>query len=115
VPDGVNDGDESVGSALLAVRAEYAAELPALLATLAALVEEAAARPEAAPPARLAAHRLRGTAGSYGFAAVGEAAGRIEDALDEGLTGPALRALLAPLNHTSASTRDRSATRCPGT
>jgi HPt (histidine-containing phosphotransfer) domain-containing protein len=48
--------------------------------------------------ARSLAHRLRGTAGSYGFAAVGAAAGRVEDAMlrtawDE--IDPALRDTLA--------------------
>ncbi len=100
VPDGVSDGEdeaEALRRALAEVRAEYAAELPALVEALAVLVVEAAGRPEAVGVARSAAHRLRGTAGSYGFAALGEAAGRIEDALDEGMRGAELVALVAAL------------------
>jgi chemotaxis protein histidine kinase CheA len=76
---------------MAALAAEYAAELPGLIEELTALVKAAAADPAAVPQACAAAHRLRGTAGSYGFLAVGEAAGRIEDALEAGTdTAPAL-------------------------
>jgi chemotaxis protein histidine kinase CheA len=79
------------------LRAEYAAELPGLLHALAALLEEAAADAAAVDPARRAAHRLRGTGGSYGFTEVTEVAGRIEDALDAGEPVPPgmVQALLA--------------------
>ena len=76
--------DPITRAALAELAAEYAAELPGLIDELARLVEAAAADPAAVPRARAAAHRLRGTAGSYGFAAVGEAAGSIEDALEAG-------------------------------
>ena len=76
--------DEVTRSALAELAAEYAAELPGLIDELARLVDAAAADPAAVPHARAAAHRLRGTAGSYGFKAVGEAAGSIEDALEAG-------------------------------
>jgi HPt (histidine-containing phosphotransfer) domain-containing protein len=86
---------------MVELRDAYAAELPGLIHALAALVEEAAAEAQAIPPALRAAHRLRGTAGSYGFAEVGEVAGRIEDALDAGAPVPPelLQALLALVPH----------------
>jgi HPt (histidine-containing phosphotransfer) domain-containing protein len=102
------DRKPAIDPALRAMRKEYAAALPALVAALAALVEEAAARPEALPEARRAAHRLRGTAGSYGFAALGEAAGRIEDAIDDGAPDPELRALLPPLAALTPQSRKSS-------
>jgi chemotaxis protein histidine kinase CheA len=81
-----DDGEDDVGEALAAIRVEYAADLPRLVAALAEMVARAGARspePEAARAcARAAAHMIRGTAGSYGFHAVGEAAGEVEDALD---------------------------------
>jgi HPt (histidine-containing phosphotransfer) domain-containing protein len=94
------DHDRDLDAALAALQAEYAGELPGLVQALAALVEAGRTDPEAAARARRAAHRIRGTAGSYGFHAVGEAAGRIEDALEAGeAVGPelvlALRALVA--------------------
>jgi HPt (histidine-containing phosphotransfer) domain-containing protein len=83
--------------------AEYAAELPGLLEELAGLLEASAADPAAVPRACAAAHRLRGTAGSYGFTAVGQAAGAVEDALEEGAAAaPAqVRALAALVRQSS--------------
>jgi chemotaxis protein histidine kinase CheA len=90
-------GDE-VDEIFATLCAEYAAELPKLIGELVALVEEASRSPEVIPRARTAAHRLRGTAGSYRFTAVGEAAGRIEDAIDEAPAElPALARELAAL------------------
>ena len=76
---------------LAALRAGYAADLPAIVASLAASLDEARREPSAEllRAAREQAHRLHGTAGSYGFAAAGRAAGRIEAALDELAAGPA--------------------------
>jgi len=93
-----------VGDALAALRAEYLAHLPELLAELALLVARGATDVEARERARVAAHRLRGTAGSYGFEAAGELAGRIEDTLDEGAAVPAelLRSLEALVSHPAA-------------
>jgi HPt (histidine-containing phosphotransfer) domain-containing protein len=94
-------GDD-VDEVYAALCAEYAAELPGLIRALVALVEEAIARPEVIPDARAAAHQLRGTAGSYRFTAVGEAAGQIEDALDGATANlPALAHALAALAHAS--------------
>jgi HPt (histidine-containing phosphotransfer) domain-containing protein len=81
----MSDGDDDdVEATLAALRAAYAAGMPAMVRSALDLFDEAVARPEAAAEARRLVHRLRGTAGSYGFAAVGEAAARIEDALDAG-------------------------------
>jgi len=88
--------DEGTRAALAELCAEYAAELPGLIDELARLAEAAVADPAAVPRARVAAHRLRGTAGSYGFAAVGEGAGSIEDALEAGVAD--VRALVRALD-----------------
>lgn len=76
---------------LRALQARYAAELPERLAAI-----EAALADPADPNgrdgherARALVHRLRGTAGSYGFAAISEAAARLEDALDAAPADPA--------------------------
>ncbi len=74
--------------ALRALSADYARGLPAKGRELSEAVRNLRLDPcdralQAA--ARTRAHRLRGTAGSYGFFAVGEAAGAIEDALPDAL------------------------------
>jgi HPt (histidine-containing phosphotransfer) domain-containing protein len=82
---GDEEDEDDVDGAFAALCADYAAALPRLSAALAVMIEEAAlplASPTAKAGARAAAHRIRGTAGSYGFHAVGEAAGAVEDALD---------------------------------
>lgn len=83
-------------AAMVDLHADYLRELPVKVADL----ERAVQRVRAEAPsdaglhvfseARSKAHRLCGTAGSYGFASVGEAAGRIEDALPQllDLQGP---------------------------
>ncbi len=76
------------GELLAALRAAYAAELPGLIRHIGALIDAAATDGAALARARVAAHRLRGTAGLYGFVAVGEAAGHLEDALDNDGGGP---------------------------
>ena len=72
-----DDDDE-----LAEMRADYAAELPGMIAALAAVVARAGEGRDAAARARAAAHRIRGTAGSFGFHAVGVAAGEVESAID---------------------------------
>ncbi len=62
-----------VDALLAAARAEYASRLPSKLAAL----EELAAR-GAWDEARRAAHKLRGSAATYGFAAIGDAAAALE-------------------------------------
>jgi HPt (histidine-containing phosphotransfer) domain-containing protein len=70
---------------LASLRAVYAADLPALVASLAASLDRARRDPSAelVRAARGEAHRIHGTAGSYGFKAAGEEAGRIEASLDD--------------------------------
>jgi len=85
-------GDEvDFEAALERLREAYREELPSRLGELRASIEDAAGAPddrEAIGVARELAHRLRGTAGSYGFLQVGEESGRIEElllsAMDEG-------------------------------
>lgn len=62
-----------VDALLAAARAEYASRLPSKLAA----IEELAAR-GAWDEARRAAHKLRGSAATYGFAAIGDAAAALE-------------------------------------
>jgi diguanylate cyclase (GGDEF)-like protein len=74
--------------ALRALSADYARGLPAKGRELAEAVRNLRHDPADQPSraaAQMLAHRMRGTAGSYGFFAVGEAAGTIEDALPEAL------------------------------
>jgi len=67
---------DEVDEELAALRRAYGRDLPAK----ARAVSEALAKDDRGTAALLA-HRLRGTAGSYGFAEVSVAAGSIEDAL----------------------------------
>jgi HPt (histidine-containing phosphotransfer) domain-containing protein len=80
----VNAAPADPRAALAALRDDYLDKLPALGAHLADTArksrEDASARKEATH----AAHRIRGTAGSLGLIELGEAAGKIEDALDAG-------------------------------
>jgi chemotaxis protein histidine kinase CheA len=76
--------DEEIEAAFLELRREFALTLPAKLRELEESVRGSRARPSdkaAWELARQTAHRLRGTAGTYGFEEEGEAAGVIEDAL----------------------------------
>jgi HPt (histidine-containing phosphotransfer) domain-containing protein len=67
-----------VDALLAAAREQYASRLPSKLAA----IEELAARGDW-EEARRAAHKLRGSAATYGFAAIGEAAAALEQlALD---------------------------------
>jgi HPt (histidine-containing phosphotransfer) domain-containing protein len=68
--------DPSMDALLAVVRSEFAASLPAKAADIEAYIEHGAWS-----DARRAAHRLRGSAGTYGFAAVSTVAGAIEDLL----------------------------------
>jgi hypothetical protein len=70
--------------ALTALKVDYALALPGRVRRLATALRAWRRAPGTfahLERARALAHRLRGTAGSYGFAAVGQAAGRIEIAL----------------------------------
>ena len=69
---------------LAEIRARYGRDLPDRVERLGGALrawQRAPAEAELCNRARELAHRLRGTAGSFGFAAVGEAAGRIEEAV----------------------------------
>ncbi len=74
---------ETLRSRMDVLREEYARELPNKLDELESLIETAKNQPEAAASAASSAHRLRGTAGAYGFKLVGTLAGQIEDLLCE--------------------------------
>ena len=79
------------GDMLAVVRARYAASLgekAASMVSSAAAVLQGSADPERVEAARRIAHRLRGSAGSYGFPAFGEVAARIDAALLGGLIQP---------------------------
>jgi hypothetical protein len=70
--------------ALTALRTDYALALPGRVRSLAQALRAWRRAPGSEAHmerARELAHRLRGTAGSYGFPAVGLAAGRVEDAV----------------------------------
>jgi HPt (histidine-containing phosphotransfer) domain-containing protein len=73
----------SIDELLAAARSEFALRLPAKVGDL-----EAHAASEAWPDLRLAAHKLRGSAATYGFPAMSALAASIEDIL--------LAAALAP-------------------
>jgi HPt (histidine-containing phosphotransfer) domain-containing protein len=68
--------DPTVEQMLAEARAQFAASLPAKAAAL----QEHLAR-GAWEDARRAAHKLRGSAGTYGFAALSAAASEVEEAL----------------------------------
>ncbi len=68
--------DPSIDELLAAAQSQFAASLPAKVA----VIEETVAR-RAWDDARRAAHKLRGSAATYGFAALSASAAAIEDAL----------------------------------
>ncbi len=67
-----------------ALRREYAATLADRGELLLSLAEAARHDPAARPAAAAHAHRLHGSAGSYGFTAVSEAAGQLERLFEAG-------------------------------
>ncbi|WP_256560195.1 response regulator [Myxococcus dinghuensis] len=86
----VDPGDELAAS-LAALNAEYGARLKDKVAALETLLGEARAGTRGAmEDAYVLAHKMHGTAGSYGFAAVSASAGKLEDALRPGREGLAL-------------------------
>jgi HPt (histidine-containing phosphotransfer) domain-containing protein len=83
--------DPSIALLLAAARSQFAAALPARVAA----IEEHVAR-GAWEEARRGAHKLHGSAATYGFAALGVSAAAIEDALlDAGEPSDAVRARIA--------------------
>lgn len=73
-----------------ALRSEFTSKLPGKLRDLEVALALAKCDRECIPTARGLAHRLRGSAGSYGHADLGEAAGRVEDLLAEVQEDPTL-------------------------
>lgn len=67
--------------ALRLLREGFSARLPEKLAELQDAVDRVSSDPSATDQARVMAHRLRGSAGSYGYPEVGIAVGRVEDLL----------------------------------
>jgi HPt (histidine-containing phosphotransfer) domain-containing protein len=68
--------DPAIEAALAAVRGQFAAALPEKAASIGASLARGAW-----DDARRAAHRLRGSAGTYGFAPLGATAAAIEELL----------------------------------
>jgi DNA-binding response OmpR family regulator/HPt (histidine-containing phosphotransfer) domain-containing protein len=92
---------------------EYTESLPQRIAELRDALRGAESSPEALGHALRLAHRLRGTAGTYGFEAVSAAAGEIEDSLvmvqDEGVPMHALQYRIdRALEHASLGSRRAS-------
>jgi HPt (histidine-containing phosphotransfer) domain-containing protein len=75
--------DPAIDAALAAVRAQFAGALPEKATNIGTLLER-----RAWDDARRAAHRLRGSAGTYGFAALGALAAAIEELLLAEPAGP---------------------------
>lgn len=73
--------DEGEHEELVALQREYAANLPDRIQELANSINDLQNRPSTLPEVMSRAHRLRGTAGSFGFNAVSNAAAEIEDLL----------------------------------
>jgi HPt (histidine-containing phosphotransfer) domain-containing protein len=89
-----------VNTELEQLHRRYRARLPSKLAELEAALSEARGAPlDGAPLARLRdrAHRLRGSAGSYGLAAVSEAAARIDDLAADDIAWERLEAAMQSL------------------
>ncbi len=83
--------EPTLRAALDALRNEFAAKLPGEICQLIDELHSARREESAAPRLRKArdrAHRLRGSVGAYGYAEVGEIAGRIEEILDSLPPGP---------------------------
>jgi diguanylate cyclase (GGDEF)-like protein len=79
---GIESGEASFVAGFDQLRASYLDALPALVDQLGRQLDDAhAGSLDALTQARSISHRLRGTAGSYGFPAVSEHAARLEDQL----------------------------------
>src|SRR5579885_810183 len=103
--------DASAEEAISMLRRAYAEQLPGKLADLEQAVQLARGKPAdqlLLAGVRTRAHKLRGTAGSYGFPEVGKAMGRIEDALAAVATGGAETGRLV------SQLRRRARLPCPG-
>jgi HPt (histidine-containing phosphotransfer) domain-containing protein len=97
----------SIDALILAAQRQYADSLPAKVADLSAQVAACAW-----DEARRAAHKLRGSASTYGFAALGDAAGAIEETLRaEPSPGDQARARIAAYLAEARVEAERAATR----
>ena len=86
--DGQAPDDRAAAVALIdRLRAEYRLCLPDRLEELRTALDAARSGPEGLKEAHRVAHRLAGTAGSYGCHGFGDACSRIEDALADALNG----------------------------
>ncbi len=82
-PDGGGGRGGSRVDALAEIRKRFAARLPDKLAELSQAVADTRSDLSRSSVARGMAHRLRGSAGSYGYGGVGLAVGRVEELLTE--------------------------------
>jgi HPt (histidine-containing phosphotransfer) domain-containing protein len=73
--------DDDLDAELAALRIAYGRELPAKARAIGASTRRAITDDAAHAEAIALSHRLRGTAGAYGFAEISRAAADIEDAL----------------------------------
>jgi HPt (histidine-containing phosphotransfer) domain-containing protein len=79
-----DDHDELIRAAFAELHVEFASKLPERVRVVAAAIRAAEASRDDAElraQARGAAHRLRGSAGSYGFPEISATSARIEEAL----------------------------------
>jgi len=81
------EGDPGIAALLDAARADFSRALPAKVAAFDALLEDGAFA-----DAKRAAHKLRGSAGMFGFAALGRIAGAIDDLMTEAAPDASTRA-----------------------
>jgi HPt (histidine-containing phosphotransfer) domain-containing protein len=100
-PPAVNDPASVLRAVLRQLRLEYLQSLPARLERIAGLsdaLEQPLQADAARPELERCAHAIAGTAGTFGFAALGAAARALELEAEAGL-GPALRARVDALRH----------------
>jgi HPt (histidine-containing phosphotransfer) domain-containing protein len=95
--------DEDLEAELAALRASYAESLPGKARAVAAATRLAVSDPSRAAEAIALAHRLRGTAGAYGFAGISRAAAAIEDAFHAGVQGAPLEPLADAMDAAGAA------------
>jgi diguanylate cyclase (GGDEF)-like protein len=81
------DPVDSAQSMLEVLVNEFTQRLSQKVAEIQEALRAARTEPTRATDARVLAHKLRGSAGSYGYPAVSEAAGVLEDLLDSALSG----------------------------
>jgi HPt (histidine-containing phosphotransfer) domain-containing protein len=99
--------DPEIDALLAAARADFGARLPAKVAAIDELVTR-----EDWHGARLAAHKLRGSAATYGFAVVGAMTAALEDLLQAagGAPDAAARARIADVSRKAREAADRAVT-----